>query len=175
VVAAERRLKIPVWVLPVVALLPLWAFLYAESLREPEVVLTGPVAEGEGIYARACSGCHGAGGGGGAGRPLNGGNVVLTFPGEAGLEEQIKFVTNGSRIGVPYGDPARPGGQHVGGSYNGAAMPPQGLDAEGATKGSLTHEEVLAVACYERVVIGGEDPAPAACEGGEGGASASGH
>jgi hypothetical protein len=173
VLAAQRRTKIPVWALPVLALLPLWAFLYAESLRNPEVKLSGPVAEGEEIFLRACSGCHGAQGQGGAGRQLNGGNVLLTFPGADGFTQQVHFVTNGSAevLGKVYGDPNRPGGPHTGGSFTGTPMPAQGVNATGASKGSLSDAQVVAVVCYERVVIGGE-AAPEECQGG---AAAGGH
>jgi len=163
--AALNRRKIPIWAMPVLALLPLWAFFYAESLREPEVELTGPLAEGEGVYLSACSGCHGAAGGGGAGRQLNGGEVLLTFPGPDFFQAQLDFVHTGSApyAGQPYGDPNRPGGPHLGLSYNGAAMPPQSVDNGGA----LTDEQILAAVCYVRVVIGGEDPPLPQCTGEE--------
>jgi mono/diheme cytochrome c family protein len=142
--AAQSRKKIPVWVLPVVIFLPLWAFLYAGSLSEPEVELEGQLALGATVYQQ-CAGCHGATGGGGAGRQLNNGEVLLTFP---TIEGQLEYVAVGTAgySGKPYGNPDRPGGAHVGGSYGN--MP--------AFLGTLTPDELLSVIRHEREVIGGE-------------------
>jgi mono/diheme cytochrome c family protein len=142
--AAQTRKKIPVWVLPVVAFLPLWAFLYVGSLSEPDVELEGQLALGATVYQQ-CAGCHGANGGGGAGRQLNNGEVLLTFP---TIEGQLEYVAVGTAgySGKPYGNPDRPGGAHVGGSYGN--MP--------AFLGTLTPDELLSVIRHEREVIGGE-------------------
>lgn len=142
--AALRRKKVPVWALPVVALLPLWAFLYAGSLSEPEVELEGQLALGATIYQQ-CAGCHGANGGGGSGRQLSGGEVLATFP---TIEGQLEFVAVGTTgfSGKPYGNPDRPGGQHIGGSFGN--MP--------AFIGTLTPDELLAVVRHERETLGGE-------------------
>ena len=142
--ASLRRKRVPVWVLPVVAFLPLWAFLYAGSLSEPAVEVEGQLALGATVYQQ-CAGCHGAGGGGGAGRQLNNGEVLLTFP---AIQDQLQFVSVGTAgfQGKPYGNPDRPGGQHIGGSYGN--MP--------AFLGTLTPEELLAVIRHERETIGGE-------------------
>jgi mono/diheme cytochrome c family protein len=142
--ASLRRTRVPVWVLPVVAFLPLWAFLYAGSLSEPEVEAEGQLALGATVYQQ-CAGCHGAGGGGGAGRQLNNGEVLLTFP---AIDDQLQFIAVGTAgfQGKPYGNPDRPGGQHIGGSYGN--MP--------AFLGTLTPEELLAVTRHERETIGGE-------------------
>ena len=142
--AALERKKMPLWVLPVVALLPLWAFLYVGTLSEPEVEVEGQLALGATIYQQ-CSGCHGAGGGGGAGRQLNNGEVLLTFP---AIDDMLEFVAVGTVgfSGRPYGDPDRPGGAHIGGDYGN--MP--------AFLGTLTDEELLAVVRHEREVLSGE-------------------
>ena len=142
--AALRRKKVPVWALPVIALLPLWAFLYVGSLSQPEVEVEGQLALGETIYAQ-CAGCHGAGGGGGAGRQLSNGEVLATFP---TIDGQLEFVAVGTAgfQGKPYGNPDRAGGQHIGGSYGN--MP--------AFIGTLTPEELLAVVRHERETLGGE-------------------
>ena len=142
--AAIRRKKIPVWALPVVAILPLWAFLYVGSLSEPEVEVEGQLALGATVYQQ-CAGCHGAGGGGGSGRQLSGGEVLATFP---TIDDQLQFVAVGTAgfQGKPYGNPDRPGGQHIGGSYGN--MP--------AFVGTLTDEELLAVVRHERETLGGE-------------------
>ena len=142
--AAIRRKKVPVWALPVVAILPLWAFLYVGSLSEPEVEVEGQLALGATVYQQ-CAGCHGAGGGGGSGRQLSGGEVLATFP---TIDGQLQFVAVGTAgfQGKPYGNPDRPGGQHIGGSYGN--MP--------AFVGTLTDEELLAVVRHERETLGGE-------------------
>ena len=142
--AALRRKKVPVWVLPVVAFLPLWAFIYVGSLSEPEVEVEGQLALGATVYQQ-CAGCHGAGGGGGSGRQLSNGEVLATFP---DIASQIEFVAVGTAgyQGKPYGNPDRPGGAHVGGSYGN--MP--------AFLGTLTPEELLAVIRHERETLSGE-------------------
>lgn len=150
--AAQRRAKIPVWAAPVLAILPLWALVYAGALTEPAEELDPVLAEGGQIYSAQCAGCHGGGGEGGSGRPLR--EVVLTFPDPA---DHIAWVVNGSPApGTPYGDPNRPGGQHI--SQQGwGAMPGFG--------GVLSEEEIIAVVRYEREVIGGEEESTLAEEG----------
>jgi mono/diheme cytochrome c family protein len=147
--ASIQRKRVPMWALPVVALLPLWAFLYVGTLSEPETEAEGQLALGAEIYTQ-CAGCHGANGGGGAGRQLSDGEVLLTFP---GIDEQLEFVAVGSAgfRGEPYGNPERPGGAHIGGEYGN--MP--------AFLGTLTDEELLAVIRHERESIGGEVVPPA--------------
>jgi hypothetical protein len=142
--ASLRRKRVPIWALPVVALLPLWAFLYVGTLSEPEIEAEGQLALGGEIYTQ-CAGCHGANGGGGAGRQLNNGEVLLTFP---NIDEMLEFVAVGSAgfRGVPYGDPDRAGGAHIGGEYGN--MP--------AFLGTLTDEELLSVIRHEREILGGE-------------------
>lgn len=134
------------WAVPVLALLPVWAIIYAGVLDVPEPGITDPVLlEGQGVYASSCASCHGATGGGGTGRPLDGGQVILTFPDPA---QHIAWVKDGSpAAGTPYGSPDRPGGQHM--SQDGfGPMPPFGE--------SLSEEEIIAVVRYEREIIGGE-------------------
>ena len=146
--AAMSRPKVPVWALPVLAMLPIWAIVYAGVLFVPEEGITDPVLrEGEGIFAQSCASCHGNEGEGGVGRPLNAGEVVLTFPDPA---DHIAFVSNGSPpAGTPYGSPDRPGGQHIARDTPGGAMPAFG--------GTLSAEEILAVVRYEREIVGGEE------------------
>ncbi len=125
--AALRRKRIPFWAIPVVALLPLWAFIYQWSLTPPTRAVTGPLAAGQELYVANCSSCHlptGAGdSAGGIGFQLNNGSVLETFP---DIEDHIAFVKSGSEpyIGKPYGNPDRPGGQRVGK----AGMPALGAD-----------------------------------------------
>ncbi|MDW3220140.1 MAG: hypothetical protein R8F63_16125 [Acidimicrobiales bacterium] len=158
VAAAKARKTIPVWVMPVLLFLPIWAIYYVGYLENPPT--TGGFAfEGEEVYTANCAGCHGGGGGGGSGRVLNGGEVLLTFPvyesGDAydGLAGHIGWVANGS-AGTEaaegtnlYGDPDRPGGQRTVGSF-GSSM--------GAFASSLSVEELAASVFHERSQFGGD-------------------
>lgn len=168
VVAAERRRKIPVWAVPVVAVLPIWGFVYAGALAVPEGELDDPeLVIGQEVY-RNCAGCHGAQGQGGTGRPLSDGDVLLTFP---DIEDHIAWIEEGSDLvggaGNPYGDPDRPGGQRISGS--------EGYGQMAGWGGTLSAEEIRAVARYEREVLsggaaeGGEAEGAEGAEGGEGG------
>lgn len=153
--AAERRHKIPLWALPVVAFLPLWGFLYAESLSPPATTEPTPLELGAEIYsANGCAGCHGAGGGGGTGRPLSGGEVLATFPTIEGMLEFVALGSEGVGLGEVYGDPDREGGAHVSGDYEGGALMP-------AFAETLTPEELLAVVRHERETLSGEELDPA--------------
>ena len=159
VAAALTRPKIPKWAIPVLAALPLWALIYAGSLYIPSAASADPVlAEGQDIYNLQCAGCHGGAGGGGQGRPLSDGDVLLTFPDP---QDHIDWVREGSDLvgeGNPYGDPDRPGGQHVAGETAGGVMPGFGE--------TLTPEEIVAVVRYEREILSGEtEPALAEGEG----------
>jgi mono/diheme cytochrome c family protein len=160
VAAALARPKVPKWAIPVLAALPLWALVYAGTLYIPSAASADPVlSEGEEIYAAQCAGCHGGAGGGGQGRPLSDGEVLLTFPDPA---DHITWVAEGSAAvgeGNPYGDPERPGGQHIAGETAGGVMPGFGE--------ALSEEEILAVVRYEREILGGETES-ALAEGGEG-------
>ena len=145
--AFEKRKRIPVWALPVVAALPLWAWAYAGTMQEPireDVLYT----ESSALYVeKGCSGCHGAAGGGGTGYQLSNGEVVSTFPSVA---DQLVHVARGSAAiaGQAYGDPARPGGTRISGSLG--AMPAQ-ADA------GLTMLELELVVFHERATLAGED------------------
>jgi mono/diheme cytochrome c family protein len=160
--AALARKKMPPWMPPVGVAALLWVFIYAGVLFQPGVSISDPVLlQGQEIFATQCSGCHGAGGEGGTGRPLAG-QALLTFP---TIDEHIAWVTNGSPAkGTPYGDPDRPGGQHVSQDSWGA-MPAFG--------NVLTAEEILAVTRYEREVLNDataeEDAAAADDAGAQGG------
>lgn len=129
---------IPVWMMPVLLLLPLWAIVYVGAFGERGgTELTG-VALGAQVYASNCASCHGATGGGGVGPKLAGGEAKITFPNEP---DHIEWVQNGSgpKKGQPYGDPNRAGGQHVAAS---GGMPAFG--------GRLSPAQIQAVVLYER-------------------------
>lgn len=143
VAAALARKKIPFWVAPVLLFLPIWMILYVGTLERPPVADTGLLATGGTEYSGKCASCHGGGGGGGVGRQLNDGQVLLTFPTAAA---HVWWVVNGSNavgVGSPYGNPDRPGGQHV--AAGGMA----------AWAGTLSAKDLLAVVYYERIRLGG--------------------
>ena len=154
--AATTRPKCRAGPCPCSLVLPIWALIYAGTMTAGEAGITDPVlAEGEELYSANCAACHGPGGEGGTGRPLNGDNVLLTFPDP---QQHIAWVTDGSPApGTPYGDPNRPGGQHVSQSDGFGAMPAFG--------GTLTPEEIVAVVRYEREIIGGETESALAAGG----------
>jgi len=142
--ASINRKRIPVWAMPVLAFLPVWAVVYAQSLSPAPSKEVTQLAGGAAVYA-ACASCHGGDGGGGTGRPFKQGEVLKTFPNIAG---QLQYVHLGD-VGLdnkPYGDPNREGGQHVG-PYNGAVMP---------TFKTLSDKELLEVVRHERETLSGE-------------------
>ncbi len=145
----------PFWAMGALGLLPVWAFLYLRGVQPVEEEASGPLAVGATEYT-GCASCHGAAGQGGAGRPLANGEVLLTFP---KIEDMLNLVYVGSEQfdlqGVAtWGDPAREGGAHGPGAYNGSYMPAQGEKYGGA----LTEAEILGVVCHERYEISGAEP-----------------
>jgi len=150
VAAYKSRKKIPFWAMTAMALLPVWAFMYARAVTTQAEEATGPLAEGAVVYGN-CASCHGPAGGGGIGYAFTEGEVIKTFP---NIEDQIRFVYWGSAeyalagVDVP-GDPDREGGPHVTGALD--VMPAQGAEAGGA----LEDFKILAVVCHERYSLGG--------------------
>jgi mono/diheme cytochrome c family protein len=146
--AALKRKKIPLWVMPVLIFIPVWALIYVGGLSHTASGAPTQIQEGATIFATSCAQCHGSTGGGGVGRPLSNGDVVKTFP---DLIAQLEFVHQGSATtgpkGTPYGDPNRDGGQHTTQSFNGGLMP--------SFAETLTGEQLLAVVRYEREVLSG--------------------
>lgn len=108
------------------------------------------IALGESIYQGGavggvnCAGCHGAGGGGGAGPALNG--VLTVFGACTDHAEWVALGTGGFQEAgeSSYGDTNKP----LGGF--GASMP--------GFAGSLSAEQIAAVAAFERVRFGGQSP-----------------
>jgi mono/diheme cytochrome c family protein len=152
VAAYKARKKVPFWAMTALALLPVWAFMYARAVTTQPAEATGPLAEGEVVYGN-CASCHGAAGQGvsGLGYAFADGEVLETFP---NIEDQLRFVYWGSDqyslAGVEvYGNPEREGSAHVTGVQG--VMPAQGAAAGGA----LTDYELLGVVCHERFVLGG--------------------
>lgn len=146
--AALKRKKIPIWVMPVLAFLPLWAVIYIGGLSPASSGAPTQLAVGKALFATNCAGCHGAAGGGGVGRPMNEGNLVKTFPDILGQLEFVWVGSNGTGpSGTPYGDPTREGGQHKTLSWNGNPMP--------AFNKTLKQAQLLAVVRYEWEVLSG--------------------
>ena len=134
-----KKTRIPMWVVPVLAVLPFWGVLYVGAFgdRTKEEALTG-VALGAQVYrAQGCSSCHGGGGEGGVGPPLAGGEAAKTFPEEQAHADWIKNGSGPAR-GQMYGDPEREGGQR-GPATGGMPGFPQ-----------LSEAELQAVVLYER-------------------------
>ncbi len=159
VTAALTRRTVPVWVLPVLLFLPIWAFYYVGYLENPPASSEGLLAEGQAVYAQ-CASCHGGGGAGtGSGRQLNNGEVLLTFPsleagsGYDGVAGHIAWVANGTNAteGGTYGEPSR-------------GRVPGDFGIMAGFGGSLSAEELIGVVHYERVVHGGLDSDAAAAE-----------
>jgi len=136
-VNTDPRSGIPVWMMPVLLILPFWAMVYMGAFAEPEAA-AGPQT-GPQIYASAgCGACHGPTGGGGVGPRLAGGESKLTFPAP---DDMVKWIVEGSAPsrGRSYGDPGRPGGARPAASG--------GMPAFGA---QLTPEEISTVVEYVR-------------------------
>lgn len=147
--AAEKRKRIPYWAMPVIALLPVWAFVYAEGISPPPNT-DEALALGAEEY-NSCQGCHLPNGGGGTGAKLNEGEVLKTFPDPVAMMEWIHL---GEREWVggtsgPYGDPNREGGPHDASTLSGNMPGFPDLDAE----------HLAAVTRYVREEIAGEAPA----------------
>ena len=136
VAAALRRRKIPYWAMPVLAALPLWAYVYQATLEPPPAGESDPIVLGEHVYG-GCAACHGAGGGGGTGPALTG--VLDTWP---DYRDHMLWVRLGSS-----GWPAD--------TYGAGNKPKNGgMPAHGA----FTDQELAQVVLYERVTFGGLDP-----------------
>ncbi len=150
-VAAIERHKVPLWVLPVLFLLPVWGFTYVQLLEDDAAVELTALSTGAQIYAtNQCAGCHGGGGGGGVGYQLNDGEVLLTFPTIDPMLEWIAAGTVDYGEGNVIGDPDRPGGPHIAGER--AVMP-----GFGAT---LAESDIYAVSRFVREQLGGEELTP---------------
>ena len=144
VLASLQRKKIPFWAAPVLALLPIWAFVYALTLDPP--TQEDPIlVEAEAAYGAAgCGGCHGATGGGGVGPAFIGGAIGETFSDYEDHADWVTLGTNGwaAENGDTYGDNAKP----VGGVGVMPAFP------------QLDEETLMLIVRYEREVLGGLPP-----------------
>jgi mono/diheme cytochrome c family protein len=140
--AYKNRKKIPVWAMPALALLPLWAFVYANTLEKPAAEQTGPLAVGEKIYQN-CATCHGASGEGGGNFPaFQNGVLGKDWP---NFVDQMRWVSVGS-AGWP------------GDTYGANSKPKKGGMPAWHTQ--LTPLEIAEVVRYEREVLSGLAPEP---------------
>ncbi|MEA2446197.1 MAG: hypothetical protein QOJ12_3489, partial [Thermoleophilales bacterium] len=57
-----RRRRVPLWAMPVVALLPVWLLVYVNAMRPSTAGAVGPLGEGAQVYSSKCVSCHGSSG-----------------------------------------------------------------------------------------------------------------
>lgn len=151
---ARNRKRVPVWAAPVLALLPLWGFLYLFSVQPPPAGENDPIAIGQAVYAANCATCHLANGAGatagGTGQQLSEGHALKTFADPLAMAHWIAFgAQQGARPDGTYGDKKRPGGPMNINTLPGA------MPAFGTT---LSPEELAAVTIYVRQELSGGDP-----------------
>lgn len=153
VAAAKRRKRVPYWAAPVLALLPLWGFLYAWSVRPAPKPETDPLVIGKEVYTANCQSCHQADGSGvttgGSGQQLNEGHPIDTFSDPLAMVHWIAFGEQGggAHEDGTYGDADRPGG----------SMRIDTLAAHMPGFGTiLTPEEIAAVTIFVRQEFGGD-------------------
>ncbi|MBX3285503.1 MAG: cytochrome c [Actinobacteria bacterium] len=161
VAAAKSRKRVPFWAAPVLALLPLWAFIYIFAIRPAPTGETDPLVIGKEVYTANCQSCHQADGSGattgGSGQQLNDGHAVTTFKDPLAMVHWIAFgATGGARDDGTYGDVDRPGGPMNVGTLGGV-MP--NFDT------TLTPEEIAAVTIFVREEFGGDVYDPEAEQG----------
>jgi mono/diheme cytochrome c family protein len=143
VAAAKARRKVPFWAMPVLAALPLWAYVYQATLEPPPAGDDTPLALGQEEYA-GCSACHGASGGGVSGPALTG--VLETWPDYRDHMLWVRLGSDGWPTDV-YGATDKP-------KKGGMPAHPD-----------LSDEQLAQVVLYERVTFGKLDPAsPEAAE-----------
>jgi mono/diheme cytochrome c family protein len=127
--------------MPALVALPLWAFIYANTLETPPKAATGPLAEGQTIFNN-CASCHGSTGEGGVGPSFQNGVLAKDWP---NFVDQMRWVALGS-AGWP--DP----------TYGAQSKPKKGGMPGWASQ--LTPEEIALVVRYEREVLSGLPPDP---------------
>ncbi len=139
VAAALSRRKIPFWAMPVLAGLPLWAYVYQATLEPAPTGELTPLEAGAERYT-GCGSCHGATGGGGSGVP-GFEDVLDVWP---DYRDHMMWVRVGNA------DWLEAAGEEVYGATEKATengtMPPHR---------SFTDAELAAVVLYERVEFGG--------------------
>lgn len=144
VAAAKNRKRVPYWAASVLALLPLWGFVYYNSVRPAPQPLTDPMVIGAEVFAVSggCAGCHGGDGAGTAGgAQLNEGHTIETFADPLDMVHWVAYGwAEGRNADDTYGDVKRP---RVAGTMPGF-------------RDSLTPEELASVVIYVRSAFGGD-------------------
>ncbi len=140
--AYHRRRRIPYWALPVLAALPLWAYVFQGTLEPPPAGESDPLVLGEELFSANCASCHGGQGGGGVGPSFNDGAVIETWP---DFNDHIEWVHLGS-AGWP------------GDTYGAQGKPKKG--GMPSFEGVLSEEEIALIVRYEREELGGGEPEP---------------
>ena len=141
VAAALSRRKIPYWAIPVLAALPLWAYVYQATLEPAPTGELTPLEAGRAVYvSAACQGCHQANGGGSASVPGFEG-VLETWP---DFRDHMMWVRLGNAAWFEQS------GEEVYGANdtpsNNGTMP---------AHPALSDQELAEVVLYERVQFGG--------------------
>lgn len=142
--AYRRRRKIPFWAMPVLAALPLWAYIYQGTLSPPPAG-EGPETLGAELFSQlGCSGCHGAGGAGSGSFPgFTNGRIFETFP---DWPTHFEWVRLGSA-----------GWLHQRGATYGASNKPVAGGMPGFTEEQLPDVDLLYIVLHERL-LGGANP-----------------
>jgi mono/diheme cytochrome c family protein len=154
VAAALGRKRVPYWVAPILALLPLWGVIYYQSVQPPPAGEHDPLVIGKGVYGKQCAGCHlarGAGASaGGSGQQLDDGEVIATFADPLDMAHWIRFgADRGARADGTYGDVDRAGGPRRTDTLTGTM----------SGQPQLSDEELAAVIIYIREELAEGDPA----------------
>jgi mono/diheme cytochrome c family protein len=138
-----HKLRVPIWVMPVLVAIPLWAFFFPAAFsNHKKAAVVDPITIGSGVYHSSCSTCHGSNGEGGVGPALHGGLAAITFPNVADHIDWVKNGSTGLAKNAPYGDPNRAGGQHLASKND---MP--------GFASSLTATQIQDVVAYERTKL----------------------
>ena len=141
--AYNNRRKIPFWAMPVLAMIPVWAYVYVGTLEAPPEG-PGPAALGAELYAgNGCAGCHGSTGGGGVGPAFTSGAIYETWP---SFEDHFEWVRLGSN-----------GWSAEKGDTYGANDNPVAGGMPGFAEESISDAELIYVVLHERE-LGGENP-----------------
>jgi len=149
--SAISRDKVPMWILPVLFLLPIWGFTYVQLLEDDAPIPDTALNRGAVVFAtNQCASCHGGTGGGGVGYQLNEGEALLTFPTVDPMLDWLASGTEAWGVGNAIGDPNRPGGAHIAGDR--AVMPGFGQ--------TLSESDIYAVARFVREQLAGEELTP---------------
>jgi mono/diheme cytochrome c family protein len=140
VAAALSRRKIPFWAMPVLAGLPLWAYVYQATLEPAPTGELTPLEAGAEVYtSSACASCHGPGGAGNASVPSFD-DVLAVWPDFRDHMMWVRignggwFDASGNEV---YGATDKPSG--------GGQMP---------AHPTLSDQELAEVVLYERVQFG---------------------